>query len=199
MKKENTIIGTGIVTAIAASLCCITPVLALLAGTSGIASAFSWIEPFRPYLIGLTIIALGFAWYQKLKPQKKDECGCDATGKPKFIQTKMFLGLVTVFAVIMMAFPYYSNIFYSKNDKQGIVVDKSTIQAVELKIKGMTCAACEEHVKHEVNKLAGIINAEVSYTKRNAIVTFDSSITNTKVIEKAVNTTGYKVVESKIK
>ncbi|HEY1054273.1 MAG TPA: heavy metal transporter, partial [Emticicia sp.] len=44
----------GILTAFATSLCCITPVLALLGGASGLASSFSWIEPFRPYLIGLT-------------------------------------------------------------------------------------------------------------------------------------------------
>ena len=64
MKSDNKLIGTGLLTAITASLCCITPVLALIAGTSGIASTFSWIEPFRPYLIGLTILVLGFAWYQ---------------------------------------------------------------------------------------------------------------------------------------
>ena len=71
MKSENKLIGAGLLTAITASLCCITPVLALIAGTSGIASTFSWIEPFRPYLIGLTILVLAFAWYQKLKPQKE--------------------------------------------------------------------------------------------------------------------------------
>ena len=71
MKSENKLIGAGLLTAITASLCCITPVLALIAGTSGIASTFSWIEPFRPYLIGLTILVLGFAWYQKLKSQKE--------------------------------------------------------------------------------------------------------------------------------
>ena len=49
MKSENKLIGTSLLTAIAASLCCMTPVLALIAGTSGIASTFSWIEPFRPY------------------------------------------------------------------------------------------------------------------------------------------------------
>ena len=43
MKSENKLIGTGLLTAITASLCCITPVLALIAGTSGIASAFYWI------------------------------------------------------------------------------------------------------------------------------------------------------------
>jgi len=71
MKTDNKLIGAGLLTAIAASLCCITPVLALIAGTSGLASTFSWLEPFRPYFIGLTILVLGFAWYQKLLPKKK--------------------------------------------------------------------------------------------------------------------------------
>ena len=84
MKTDNKLIGTGLLTAIAASLCCITPVLALIAGTSGLASNFSWLEPFRPYFIGLTILVLGFAWYQKLKPQKKIDCKCETTEKPNF-------------------------------------------------------------------------------------------------------------------
>ena len=73
MKTDKKLIGAGLLTAIAASLCCITPVLALVAGTSGLASTFSWLEPFRPYFIGLTILVLGFAWYQKLKPKKQIE------------------------------------------------------------------------------------------------------------------------------
>ena len=67
--------GTGLLVAITASLCCITPVLALLAGTSGIAATFSFLEPARPYLIGLTIAVLGFAWYQKLKPVNAEATG----------------------------------------------------------------------------------------------------------------------------
>ena len=85
MKKDNKLIGAGLLTAFAASLCCITPVLALIAGTSGLASSFSWLEPFRPYLIGLTILVLGFAWYQKLKPKKEIDCDCETDEKPKFI------------------------------------------------------------------------------------------------------------------
>ena len=77
MKTDKKLIGTGLLTAFAASLCCITPVLALIAGTSGLASTFSWVEPFRPYLIGLTIFVLGFAWYQKLKPKKQIDCKCE--------------------------------------------------------------------------------------------------------------------------
>ena len=85
MKTDNKLIGAGLLTAIAASLCCITPVLALIAGTSGLASTFSWLEPFRPYFIGLTILVLGFAWYQKLKPKKQIDCNCETEEKPKFV------------------------------------------------------------------------------------------------------------------
>jgi len=197
MKNNNKLIGTGIITAITASLCCVTPVLALIAGTSGIASTFSWLEPFRPYLIGLTILVLGFAWYQKLKPQKEIDCECETDEKPKFTQSKTFLGIITAFAIIMLAFPYYSGIFYPETEKQIIVVDKSDIKTAEFKISGMTCASCEEHVNHEVNKLNGIVNSKASYKNGNAIIEFDKTKTNEKEIEKAINATGYKVTDKK--
>ena len=197
MKSDNKLIVTGLLTAITASLCCITPVLALIAGTSGIASTFSWIEPFRPYLIGLTILVLGFAWYQKLKPQKEIDCECETDEKPKFIQSRKFLGIVTVFAIVMLAFPYYSGIFYPNTEKQIIVVDKSDIKTTEFKISGMTCASCEEHVNHEVNKLNGIVNSTVSYENGNAIVEFEKTKTNETEIEKAINSTGYQVTDKK--
>ena len=197
MKNNSKLIGTGMLTAITASLCCITPVLALIAGTSGIASAFSWIEPFRPYLIGLTVFVLGFAWYQKLKPQKEIDCECETDEKPKFIQSKRFLGIVTVFAIVMLAFPYYSGIFYTNTEKQITVVYKSDIETTEFKIDGMTCASCEAHVNHEVNKLNGIVNSKASYEKGNAIIEFDKTKTNELEIEKAINSTGYKVTDKK--
>lgn len=192
-------IGTGLFTAFAASLCCITPVLALIAGSSGIASAFSWIEPFRPYLICLTILIIGFAWSQKLKQPKTDECDCDTSKKPKFIQTKLFLGLVTIFTTLMITFPYYSKFFYPEIKKEIIITNNTTIREAKLKIKGMTCIACEEHIKHEVNILPGIFSSEISYANGNGIVKFDTSKTDLKSIEKAINATGYTVTGSKLK
>ncbi len=199
MKSDNKLIGAGLLTAITASLCCITLVLALIAGTSGIASTFSWIEPFRPYLIGLTILVLGFAWYQKLKPKKEIDCECETDEKPKFIQSKTFLGIVTVFAIVMLAFPYFSGIFYPSTEKQIIVIDKSDIKTAEFKINGMTCASCEKHVNHEVNKLNGIVNSKASYENGNAIIEFDRTKTNETEIEIAINSTGYKVTDKKEK
>ena len=194
---KNKFVGVGLLTAFTASLCCITPVLALIAGTSGIASTFSWIEPFRPYLIGLTILVLGFAWYYKLKPQKEIDCACDTEEKSKFIQSKTFLAIVTFFAMVMLAFPFYSEIFYPNTEKQIIVVDKSNVKTTEFKISGMTCASCEEHVNHEVNKLNGIVNLKASYENLNVIVEFVTTKTNEREIEKVINATGYKVTDKK--
>lgn len=199
MKKDNKIIGTGLLTAIVSSLCCITPVLALISGTSGIASTFSWLEPFRPYLIGFTILVLGFAWYQKLKPKKEIDCDCETDEKPSFLQSKLFLGIVTVFAIVMTAFPYYSSVFYPKNEKEIIVVDKANIQTINIEIKGMTCASCEEHINHSVNQLDGIINIKSSYENGNSVIEFDNSKTSIEEIKKSVNATGYSVINAKEK
>ena len=197
MKTDIKLIGAGLLTTIAASLCCTTPVLVLIAGTSGLASTFSWLEPFRPYFISLTILVLSFDWYQKLKPKKQIDCNCDKKEKSKIIQTKMFLGIVTAFAIVMLAFPYYSSVFYPKIEKIIIVVDESNIKKVEFKISGMTCASCEEHVNQEVNKLTGIISSIASYGNEKAVVEFDNSKTNITEIEKAINSTGYSVTDKK--
>lgn len=197
MKSENKLIGAGLFTAITASLCCIAPVLALIAGTSGLASNFSWLELFRPYFMGLTVLVLGFAWHQHLKQKKQIDCNCETEGKPKFIQSTTFLGLVTVFAGLMLAFPVYAHIFYPTTEKQIIVVDQSNIQEVEFSVEGMTCSGCEEHVNHEVNKLSGIIKSTASYENGNAIVEFDNSKTDIAQIEKAINETGYTVTDKK--
>jgi len=197
MKFSNKLIGTSLLTAVAASLCCITPVLALIAGTSGLASTFSWLEPLRPYLIGLTLLVLAFAWYQKLKPKKEIDCHCETNKRPKFSQTKTFLGIITIFALLMLAFPYYSSIFYPNTEKQIIVVEKSNIQTVDFKINGMTCNSCAEHIDYEVNTQIGVISSTVSFEDGNAIIEFDSSRITTSDIEKSINSTGYAVTDVK--
>ena len=80
MKKKQSLetkwLGVGILAAIAAALCCITPVLAVLGGLGSIAATFSFLEPVRPYLIGLTVIVLGYAFYKAYKPKKETDIEC---------------------------------------------------------------------------------------------------------------------------
>lgn len=198
MKTDNKLISAGLLTAIASSLCCITPVLTIVAGSSGLASTFSWLEPFRPYFIGMTVLVLGFAWYQKLKPKQKIDCNCETNQNPNFMQTKSFLGIITVMTLLLLSFPSYAYIFFPKTKSTAIISPTSEIQKVEFTIKGMTCSGCEHHIKTEISKLKGIVEVVVSYEKGNAIVKFDNKQTNIEEIEKAINSTGYKSLKSKI-
>lgn len=195
MKIGHKAITLSVLTAISASLCCITPVLAFAAGTAGVASSFLWIEPFRFHFIGLTVLILGVAWYQKLKPKKQEDCDCETEQKVKYIHSKTYLGLVTALAILMLSFPQYALVFYPKVGEKIVIVEKANIQTFEFKISGMTCAGCEEHVNQEVNKLAGILKSDVSYENGNALVQFDNSKTTANQIETAINSTGYNVTE----
>ncbi len=195
-QKSNRLALAGVLTAVGASLCCITPVLALVAGITGTAATFSWLEPARPYLIGITLLILGFAWYQKLQPAKADNiaCACEGDEKPAFWQSKKLLVLVTVFAAVMLAFPYYADVFYpSANNKEIIVVQADHIKTARFSISGMTCQGCAAHVENEVNKLQGIVSVKASYENADARVAYDKSKVALADIEAAINRTGYTV------
>lgn len=195
-KSSGTVIGTGVLSAIAASLCCITPVIALLAGSSSIAANFSWIEPARPYLIGLSITVLAFAWYQKLKPIKTTDmdCICGTPEKSSFLQSKTFLGVITIFSLLMMTFPLYARMFYSNPGSKTVLNELITNEKqASFKIKGMSCQSCEAEINNQLSKAPGVVAYTTSYAKGTSLVTYDPDKTDESMIAAAINTTGYTV------
>ncbi len=196
IKSPVTTTGASIFSAFAASICCITPAISLLAGSSSLAANFSWVEPARPYLIGLSIGVLTFAWYQKLKPAKATDnnCNCDTTKQASFLQSKTFLSIITGFAILMMTFPLYAQLFYPKpNVQTAIITAVDNKQQVKFTIEGMTCAGCEGNVNNELSKVAGVLDYNTSYASRRSLVTFDKTKVDVKKLEAAINKTGYKV------
>ena len=187
----------GLLTAFASSLCCTVPLLAMLVGVSGAASGLAWLESFRPYTIALTVGALGWAWYEQLKTKKMMDCACD-TKKPSFWQTKVFLGIMTGMALLLLAFPSYSGLLYQERNQEVLQPAQTESQKVAyISIKGMSCESCEHHIKKEVAKLKGVSAVDVSYQKGSATVKIDSKITSIADIKKAVDATGYKVTGTK--
>lgn len=199
MSVSKSLIGAGVLAAIASSLCCIVPVIAAVASISGIAASFSWLEPARPFLIGFTVLVLGFAWYQHIKNKKAEiECDCEED-KPTFIQSTKFMGIITVFSALMLFFPYYSGIFFAESDKTTISISSMDIAEAKLEIEGMTCDGCEHHVTQSLTDQEAVIEASSSYKEGIAIVKFDKSKTTIEELSKAVETeTGYVVTNQEI-
>lgn len=184
----------GILVALAASLCCITPVLALISGISGIAAAFSWLEPARPFLIGITLVVLGVAWYQKLKPHNNDNvtCDCETDRKRLFWHSRTFLTIVTALAIGLLTFPGYAHIFYPEPQAINVVViENDNIRQTELIISGMTGQGCAEHVNHSLDGVPGVVEHNTSYKTGTSIVKYDVRKTTKRQLVDAVNATGY--------
>jgi len=189
--------GAGILAALAASVCCITPVLAFVAGIGGIASSLSWLEPLRPVFIAITVLVLGVAWYEQLKPKKEIDCDCETDEKPSFWHSKIFLGLVTALAVLLLAFPYYASVFYPRNNADVVFVETKNIQQVNLNIKGMTCTGCEANINRAVSEVGGVIEVTSDFKTGRAEVKLDTSKVSLDKIVAAINGTGYRVVDDK--
>lgn len=62
---------------------------------------------------------------------------------------------------------------------------------VTLSVPGMTCAACPITVKQALIKVDGVTSINVSFERREAIVTFDDAKTNVHALTEATKNAGY--------
>ncbi len=75
---------------------------------------------------------------------------------------------------------------------------KTTSRTVQLKISGMTCAACSARIEKGLSKLAGVEKAAVNLASEKAVVTYDPAQTNPEVMAEKIHDLGYAVVKDKV-
>jgi len=195
--KKGTFLSAGVLAAVASSLCCIAPLLAILGGVSGGISFFAWVEPFRPYLIGLSVLALGFAFYQAYRPAKVDDCGCEVEEKRSFLNSKGFLWGIVLLSAVLFTFPYYAQLFYPEVGANTHLAIEENVVEVKMAVEGMTCDACENHVNHALIQSPGVLEATSSYSEGWATVRFDGSVTEgEELVERLESATGYQVTDT---
>jgi periplasmic mercuric ion binding protein len=88
-----------------------------------------------------------------------------------------------------------------KNPKSSILVVVAMIaltapvwaseKTVTLNVSGMTCEACPITVKKALQKVPGVSKIDVLYEKKQVVVMFDDSKTNTDSLVKATTNAGY--------
>ncbi|BAP88883.1 MerP [Burkholderiales bacterium GJ-E10] len=64
-------------------------------------------------------------------------------------------------------------------------------QTVTLSVPGMTCAACPITVKKALSKVEGVSHVDVTFEKRQAVVTFDDAKTSVQKLTQATEDAGY--------
>lgn len=64
-------------------------------------------------------------------------------------------------------------------------------RTVTLSVPGMTCETCPITVKTALSQVPGVKKANVSYPKREAVVTFDDAKTHVQALTEATGNAGY--------
>ncbi|HCA26893.1 MAG TPA: mercuric ion transporter MerT [Betaproteobacteria bacterium] len=105
----------GVAAAIAASACCLGPLVLVMLGVSG-----AWIgnltvlEPYRPYFLGIAVIFLIFAWRKIYRAPAAETCtpgSLCAMPQTNRIYRILFW-LVAALIGIAFVFPYLAPLFY---------------------------------------------------------------------------------------
>ena len=201
MKKENFFIGGAIFAAIASSLCCVLPLIAVVFGLGafGAASAF---EAFRPYLLMLAFAALAFSFYRVYL--RRGECaeGESCSTKPVNKMNQIFLWTALLVISAFALAPYYTGYLAAAviNQRQSSIDTMPALSAEEnqanktvvIEVEGMTCAGCEPHINETLKKLNGVVSAEASYRKKNVEVVFNPKQVSLEQIKQAIDEIGYK-------
>ena len=78
-----------------------------------------------------------------------------------------------------------------KNDKK-VDINMQETKTVTLKVTGMTCMSCSNHVMKALEKVEGVIEPLVEYKEDRAVVTFNPKLTTVEAIIEAINKTPYK-------
>ena len=90
----------------------------------------------------------------------------------------------------------FAFVFIGQMSVQAHTSGTSTLEdppkTVKLKITGMTCAGCSNHISKALQGVDGILEEEVKYPGDIAVIKFDSEKTNAKAIIKVIEETGYK-------
>ncbi len=64
-------------------------------------------------------------------------------------------------------------------------------KTVTLSIPGMTCAACPITIKKALSAVPGVTDIEVSFERKDAVVSFDDTKTSVSTLIEATTNAGY--------
>jgi copper chaperone CopZ len=174
-----------ILTAFAASLCCILP-LAVAALGAGSAALGTWLAPWRPVFLVATVVLLGFAFYREYRSGAS--CADSGEGcRPAASRRRLMLWVVTALILTLVTFPYYGGAIAAGQGAN----DEQVAKAV-FRVQGMSCSGCEATMEIALKKLDGVESVKASYDEGRAEISYRPSQVGVQKIQQAIEQLGYK-------
>ncbi|MCA9672841.1 MAG: cation transporter [Myxococcales bacterium] len=182
-------IGGAVLSALAASVCCIGPLVVAALGVGG-AGLMHKFAPYRPYLMVLTVVCLGVGFFLAYRRGAQDDCGCDA--RPRRRRRRIGIWVATVAVAALSAAPYLVG---GGRNAPALAAASAGANArtVTLAIQGMTCGGCAATVRKALGRLRGVVSVSVSYKQRRAVIRYRPDAVRVQALVKAIEKLGYKV------
>lgn len=181
MKEKRLAVGGAAIAAIAASLCCVGPVVFAVLGLGAFGAA-SLFEAARPYLLsgaGL-LLAVGFYWTSFRRGTACAPGEACAT-KPASRIGRAGLWIASIAVLAFALAPYYIGHLASALPRRQPLAtapsalpsdqnasSQANLETVVLTVDGMSCSACEIPIKDALARTPGVSTADLSYKRGDA-------------------------------
>lgn len=94
------------------------------------------------------------------------------------------------FLAVAMVCGYSCNSAFGQGKEKPFGTVKTKV--IELKVTGMTCQGCADHVTSALSQKSGVIKSDVQFASNSATVTYDASVVEEEEIIQTIEETGYK-------
>lgn len=192
--KTGLTLGGALVAALAASLCCILPVIAVALGLTGLAVS-QFFTAWRPYLLGVTFALLAAGFYMANR-RGRGACESGVCERPAIGRWgRTSLWLVTGLVLVVAAFPYYSGRVahaLARNRKVAAPNPAQSTARVVLTVEGMDCGGCAALLEKNLSRIAGVQHAEVNFEKKQAVVEYDPKKVAPSRFVQVISSAGFK-------
>ena len=195
--RRSFLLGSSVIAAFAASLCCILPIVAAVTGLAALGAAARF-ERFRPYLLVITaaLFVVGVVVAYRDSRRACDTESMCAT-KPVSRWNILALSVLGVLILALATFPAYSGRVAEAVAHHPPVkpISGQTITASFL-IPDMDCPACAVGLRASFERLPGVASATVDYPTRRANIIYDPRRQQPEVFSKIVSNAGFHVKPS---
>jgi mercuric ion transport protein len=179
-------IAGAIVAALAASSCCIGPLILAVLGVGG-AGAFTFLAGYRsPMLLGAAAL-LGLGFYLTYRTPRSDACGCEKPNAKRGARTALWLG--ATFTVLLAAAPSLLSKAFAHTDTNNRD-DRATQQAV-ISVQGIDCEACAAPLRRALSKEGGFHALALNIPEQKIAVTYEPAPGRLEAYVAAIHGLGY--------
>lgn len=187
--KQSWILTGGFLSALAASLCCIGPLVAAVTGAGSFIAA-GWFERWRPVFLGVTVALLAFAWLLTWRA-RRIACADGTCATPR--TSRWSLGILIFSTVVVGAvalFPQLAQTAFARSSASGSAPTEGRV--LRVRIPSMDCAACAVGIASMLQRVPGIRTAAVHYATKEAEIVYDPTVISATAVITKIDATGFK-------